>query len=390
MASIAPSAWAPPPSTSMAARSSHTSPKLALVLSLKHHKGRRLGGALVVRVSPAEPLERTTPDEEPAATDRVKLALARAKAYKKERSATAAPEGNTGGGSVLSVAGGAADGEDAESVKVVLERSKEYANSQGAPAAGPVGVLEGDGGGESPAAPESVKLAMERAREYEANTGGVEQPGGASEESGNVAPAVPDSVKLAMEKAREYKKNKGAVGGSGDVAQKEPRNTGLEKMKVDNPESTVMENKVQKPGELKISSIDFVGLEFSEKKNRGVPAGLVPIVDNISDGDLPEVEIIVGDASKFGSSAPSFLNSNEVDEDAGLYKPKVSTWGVFPRPSNISKTFGGGRNICPGEVLESADTKAAKEERTRQLISNYKSQIGLTVDAKLKAYCEKV
>ncbi|MQL87686.1 hypothetical protein Taro_020233 [Colocasia esculenta] len=50
--------------------------------------------------------------------------------------------------------------------------------------------------------------------------------------------------------------------------------------------------------------------------------------------------------------------------------------------------IGGGRNICPGEVLESADTKAAKEECTRQLISNYKSQIGLTVDAKLKAYCE--
>lgn len=32
------------------------------------------------------------------------------------------------------------------------------------------------------------------------------------------------------------------------------------------------------------------------------------------------------------------------------YKPKVSTWGVFPRPQNISKAFGGGRTIDPNNV----------------------------------------
>lgn len=34
----------------------------------------------------------------------------------------------------------------------------------------------------------------------------------------------------------------------------------------------------------------------------------------------------------------------------GAYKPKVATWGVFPRPSNISREYGGGRTIRPGEV----------------------------------------
>jgi hypothetical protein len=32
------------------------------------------------------------------------------------------------------------------------------------------------------------------------------------------------------------------------------------------------------------------------------------------------------------------------------YRPKVATWGVFPRPQNISEAFGGGRNIRPGQV----------------------------------------
>ena len=32
------------------------------------------------------------------------------------------------------------------------------------------------------------------------------------------------------------------------------------------------------------------------------------------------------------------------------YKPKVATWGMFPRPSDISKTYGGGKTYRPGEV----------------------------------------
>ena len=33
---------------------------------------------------------------------------------------------------------------------------------------------------------------------------------------------------------------------------------------------------------------------------------------------------------------------------ASDYQPKVATWGVFPRPKNISNAFGGGRNLPPG------------------------------------------
>ncbi len=43
------------------------------------------------------------------------------------------------------------------------------------------------------------------------------------------------------------------------------------------------------------------------------------------------------------------------------YKPKVSTWGMFPRPNNISEAYGGGRTIRPGQELESAEQKAKRE-----------------------------
>jgi hypothetical protein len=32
------------------------------------------------------------------------------------------------------------------------------------------------------------------------------------------------------------------------------------------------------------------------------------------------------------------------------YRPKVATWGIFPRPANISRQYGGGRTFKPGEV----------------------------------------
>ncbi|KAL5708065.1 hypothetical protein ACHQM5_018902 [Ranunculus cassubicifolius] len=187
---------------------------------------------------------------------------------------------------------------------------------------------------------------------------------------------IPLAVKLAMEKAKEYKKKKGESGSS--QIQEIKEESGLEKTV---PKSTG-NRKVEK-----VSSIDFVGLNFSDKKiTRGLPAGLVPMENNFSDAVLSDVEMIRGDISKFGPRSPSELNEQD---DSDLYKPKVSTWGVFPRPNNISKTFGGGRTIRPGDVLETEEDKSAKDARTKQLVSAYKKKVGLNIDPKLKASCEK-
>ncbi|KAF3794710.1 hypothetical protein EJ110_NYTH06749 [Nymphaea thermarum] len=211
---------------------------------------------------------------------------------------------------------------------------------------------------------------------------GNKNDGDASSSSGEGGDGnVPLSVKIAMKKAREYAKEKGGLE-NGD------RNGASIDGKKEREEDTVEEGSSDKKVG-SISRLDFLGLGFADKKSgRGLPAGLVPVDDPFPSGELPEVEIIVGDQSKFGIPTGSEPPAKE-DENVDLYKPMVSTWGVFPRPSNISETYGGGRTIRPGQVLESAEDKAAKEARTRKLLSEYKVKMGLNIDPKTKLECEK-
>lgn len=239
-----------------------------------------------------------------------------------------------------------------------------------------------------------VKLAFEKAKAYrnsietsknvKIEQNPVEDSGGSIIGIVEKNKQVSDPVKGAV----EYKTDRGVVGSGGVVEgiADSKTNSGL---KGGNLGSGVVDKTSKKEQKLSISSIDFVGLEFADKKKgRGLPAGLVPITDPFSEGNLPDVEIIVGDTSKFED--PSTLTSKPTQEDnPDLYKPKVSTWGVFPRPGNISKTFGGGKTIRPGDELETAEARAAKDERTKQLIAAYRKSIGLNVDPNVKLECEK-
>lgn len=80
-----------------------------------------------------------------------------------------------------------------------------------------------------------------------------------------------------------------------------------------------------------------------------------------------------------GEAPRASRGDEEVDEEA--YKPKVSTWGVFPRPDNISKTYGGGKTIKAGEfVAETEEEKEARRARVRQKLNKYREDAGITVD----------
>ncbi|CAM6123255.1 unnamed protein product [Calypogeia fissa] len=134
-----------------------------------------------------------------------------------------------------------------------------------------------------------------------------------------------------------------------------------------------------------VSGIDFAGLGFADKKKSGRPAGLSEGFVAPPTGALPEVEILTRDAGN---------PQTETEEQAGqgpeqLYKPKVSTWGVFPRPADISKTYGGGRTIRPGENLETEEERQTREARTQKLLADYKKVMGLDVDPKMKAEAEQ-
>lgn len=239
--------------------------------------------------------------------------------------------------------------------------------------------------------PDPVKLAFTKAEAYKNSKlqSSIPKP--------NPAPEAPDPVQLAMEKAKEYKKSKAAAAagsGSGvDVPVEKPKigDIGIQEMNSEDAREDFLQRNSSNKEELKISSVDFLGLDFSEKKNyKGRRPGLAPVAEPLFNVDFPEVEIIVGDASKVQRTTPQKLNIGEEKEDtSNIYKPKVSTWGVFPRPGNISKTFGGGRVIRPGDQLETAEDKIAKEKQTKELIAAYRKKMGFTIDAQTKLECEK-
>lgn len=382
--------------------------------------------------------------------DSVKLAFERARKYKKslqlDKSQEISKDPVGESAEIVSENGGLVSGdEDGESmevpeaVRIALEKAGEYQQNKGMAGNGKTNVenenMSGELEGGEKDIPEAVRRAMEKAKEYQKNKG-VMSNGRSTVESENVPEygeggrevvpdavgfalekaeeydkvgvdksneeieqlrgdvrggdmEVPDAVRLAMGKAKEYKKNKGTIDSSSNIKENS-KLTGSKGGSASNLRSGSIEQNAEKKGDRRISGIDFVGLNFADKKKgRGLPAGLVPVADPFPVDDLPEVEILVGDASKFGNAASTESKTSSQEESSELYKPKVTTWGVFPRPNNISKTFGGGRNIRPGEALETPEDRAAKEARTRQLIAAYNRKMGLNMDPKLKAECEK-
>nr|GMD38233.1 uncharacterized protein LOC109155969 isoform X2 [Ipomoea batatas] len=371
-------------------------------------------------------LESSSPnsEEEPPESekfDRVKLALAKAKAYKKDIQTKPIPKTVQNPVSESAETQEQIDGSKDEAnvsekqelpsaVKLAFQRANEYKNSE---IVGSSASLESSSPISEEETPESekvdpVKLAFAKAKAYkkEVQTNPIpkivqnpvpesaetEKQGGGSEEEANVSEEqeVPSAAKLAFERAKEYRKNK-EVTGSGTGLQGSEIKPGLnDKGIVKDPGNSLPKMKESKKEEFTVSSIDFMGLNFSDKKDaKRLPAGLVPISDPFpEDDDLPEVEILVGDTSKFGDAATTKAKP-VLEEEMDAYKPKVSTWGVFPRPSNISKTFGGGRNLNPGEALETTEEKAAKQARSRQLLAAYKAKKGLVIEPKLKLECQK-
>ncbi|XP_021762326.1 uncharacterized protein LOC110727093 isoform X1 [Chenopodium quinoa] len=375
--------------------------------------------SIIVRNSKDELNEPEEESLEESVPDRVKLALERAREYKKslllgknqeiskypvaksngivsENGGFQQNKTNVEEDEILSE-GGDGEKEIPEAVRRAMEKAKEYQKNKGVVGNGRSNAesknLPDYADGRRKVVPDAVRLATENAEEYDKNKGKLGDDKSNEEiellrgdgEGGDKE--VPEAVRIAMAKAKEYKKNKGNIDSS---TMENSKQTGLEGGSASNLGNRSIEPNTVNKGDLKISNIDFVGLNFADKKkSRGLPAGLIPVADPFPIDKLPDVEILVGDSSQFGNVTSSESKTSSQEESTDLYKPKVTTWGVFPRPNNISKTFGGGRTIQPGEELETLEERAAKEARSRELIAAYKRKMGLNMDPKLKAESEK-
>lgn len=72
-----------------------------------------------------------------------------------------------------------------------------------------------------------------------------------------------------------------------------------------------------------------------------------------------------------------------------LYQPSVSTWGAFPRPANINEAYGGGKNIRPGQLLETKEQEADRERSFKLAMQQYKTKMGLDIDPELEAEADR-
>lgn len=77
------------------------------------------------------------------------------------------------------------------------------------------------------------------------------------------------------------------------------------------------------------------------------------------------------------AEAEAFLGS--APDSSSEYKPKVSTWGVFPRPSNISRSYGGGRNIEIGGKKPSEES-LAHDKAIREKLAAYRRNVGIDTE----------
>lgn len=70
---------------------------------------------------------------------------------------------------------------------------------------------------------------------------------------------------------------------------------------------------------------------------------------------------------------------DETKQDAD-YVPTRGSWGAFPRPKNISKAYGGGRQIGAG-VAGDKTNDMRSEEDTKQKLKEYRERVGIDVQS---------
>eukprot|EP00596_Hydrurales_sp_CCMP1899_P008313 CAMPEP_0119043572 /NCGR_PEP_ID=MMETSP1177-20130426/23448_1 /TAXON_ID=2985 /ORGANISM="Ochromonas sp, Strain CCMP1899" /LENGTH=664 /DNA_ID=CAMNT_0007011939 /DNA_START=233 /DNA_END=2227 /DNA_ORIENTATION=+ len=117
---------------------------------------------------------------------------------------------------------------------------------------------------------------------------------------------------------------------------------------------------------------------------------VLKIIEDNKLNDLKEKFLLDKDAQKSAiiddkeieSSANNTIVGNGTNngEDPDLYTPKVSTWGLFPRAKDISKTYGGGRVITREEMNRMDEEYKDKYESGKKAEKLYVNEVAKLED----------
>merc|ERR1719223_1390680 len=108
----------------------------------------------------------------------------------------------------------------------------------------------------------------------------------------------------------------------------------------------------------------------------------------IMDGSLGRAE---SKASIESNANVTVVNGTQaMDPDVEMHQPtKSGSWGVFPRPKSISKTYGGGKRIGVGFSDDGKDDDEKSVEETRARLQAYREKFGIDVQSE-KDHAEEI
>ena len=146
-------------------------------------------------------------------------------------------------------------------------------------------------------------------------------------------------------------------------------------------------NKLRARGQVGDSSEMGTAEQFLSKK----PAPVEPAAAE-KDEDKREEAVVAEEVGRAAVEAGAVREDKESQTTSGIggswtgaaagqareekHAPKVSTWGVFERPADISKAYGGGRRVGVGGYQPSEEEVARKRAETEAKLAQFRKGQG--------------
>lgn len=129
--------------------------------------------------------------------------------------------------------------------------------------------------------------------------------------------------------------------------------------------------------------VDLVAAKMAEKRKREHQEKEQRIEELKKEREELKLEeqamISSGDGKTTSGIGGRWVKNNETAAEE--YKPSSSgTWGVFERPKDISRAFGGGKRVGAGYTPDNLNKKKAEED-TRARLQQYREKVGIDVQS---------